>query len=50
MQQKLADSTNYSIYFIFKKSVCKHCHKTFSINRRLKIHIGRSHEEALKLN
>ena len=42
MQQKLADSTNHSIYFIFKKSVCKLCHKTFSTNRRLKVHIGRS--------
>jgi len=47
MQHELADYSNHSIYFIFKK--CKLCHKTFSTNRRLKVHIGRSHE-ALKLN
>ena len=28
MQQELADSSNHSIYFIFKKSECKLCHKT----------------------
>ena len=29
MQQELADSSNHSIYFIFKKSVCELCHKQY---------------------
>ena len=32
------------IYFIFNKSFCQLCHKTFSSNRSLKINIGRNHE------
>ena len=32
------------IYFISNKSFCQLCHKTFSSNRSLKIHIGRNHE------